>query len=110
MLIRLDKDLGELFTHLDQKVGRANYVVVLSADHGVVPIPEEMQKIGWDAGVLNLGDLKDRLEKALEPFDYSKPAIMRVTGSDIYFSPGIYGQLRHDPAAMRTVVEAAQTE
>src|SRR5271167_3233195 len=29
MLVRLDKDLGELFTHLDQKVGRANYVVAL---------------------------------------------------------------------------------
>jgi predicted AlkP superfamily pyrophosphatase or phosphodiesterase len=109
MLIRLDKDLGELFTHLDQKVGQGNYVVVLSADHGVVPIPEEMQKIGWDAGVLLLADLKDRLEKALEPFNYSKPAIMRITGSDIYFSSGIYGQLTHDPAAMRTVIDAAQT-
>ena len=29
MLVRLDKDLGELFTHLDQKVGRGNYVVAL---------------------------------------------------------------------------------
>ena len=109
MLVRLDKDLGELFAHLDQKVGRANYVVAFSADHGVVPIPEEMQKMGVDAGVLNLVDLKDRLEKALEPFNYSKPEISRITGRDIYFSQGIYGQLRQDPAAMRAVVDAALT-
>ena len=109
MLVRLDKDLGELFAHLDQKVGRANYVVAFSADHGVVPIPEEMQKMGVDAGVLHLVDLKDRLEKALEPFNYSKPAISRITGRDIYFSQGIYGQLRQDPAAMRAVVDAALT-
>jgi hypothetical protein len=108
ILVRLDKDLGELFTHLDQKVGRGNYVVALSADHGVVPIPEEMQKTGADAGVLNLVELKDRLEKALEPFNYTKPAIARINGSDIYFSPGIYGQLRQDPAALRTVINAAQ--
>ena len=33
VLIRLDKDLGELFAHLDAKVGRGNYIVALSADH-----------------------------------------------------------------------------
>jgi len=109
ILVRLDKDLGELFTHLDQKVGRANYVVAFSSDHGVVPIPEEMQKAGVDAGVLNLVDLKDRLEKALEAFNYSKPAISRITGWEIYFSQGIYGQLRQDPAAMRAVIDAALT-
>jgi predicted AlkP superfamily pyrophosphatase or phosphodiesterase len=109
ILVRLDKDLGELFTHLDQKVGRGNYVVAFSADHGVVPIPEEMQKTGADAGVLNLVELKDRLEKALEPFNYTKPAIAGITGSDIYFSQGIYGQLRQDPAALRSVMNAAQT-
>src|SRR5262249_19875299 len=33
ILIRLDKDVGNLLAHLDQKVGRGNYVVALSADH-----------------------------------------------------------------------------
>jgi hypothetical protein len=109
ILVRLDKDLGELFAHLDQKVGRGNYVVALSADHGVVPIPEELEKTGVDAGVLNLADLKDRMEKALEPFQYTKPAIARIAGSDVYFTQGIYGQLKQDPAAMRAVTDAALT-
>ena len=108
MLVRLDKDLAELFTHLDQKVGRGNYVVALSADHGVMPIPEEMQKTGVDAGVLRLAELKNRLENALEPFNLAKPAIARISGSNIYFSQGIYGQLRQDPAALRTVINAAE--
>jgi predicted AlkP superfamily pyrophosphatase or phosphodiesterase len=108
ILVRLDKDLAELFTHLDQKVGRGNYVVALSADHGVMPIPEEMQKTGVDAGVASLVELKARLEKALEPFNFTKPAIARISGSDIYFSQGIYGQLRQDPAALRTIINAAE--
>jgi predicted AlkP superfamily pyrophosphatase or phosphodiesterase len=107
VLIRLDQDLGELFAHLDQKVGRGNYVVAFSADHGVVPIPEDMQKTGADAGVLHLPELQERIEKALETLNYPKPAIARVTGSDIYFSPGVYDKLEADPPAMKSVLEAA---
>jgi predicted AlkP superfamily pyrophosphatase or phosphodiesterase len=107
ILIRLDKDLGQLFAHLDQKVGRGNYVVALTADHGVAPIPADVKKAGFDAGVLSLADLEARLEKALEPFNFAKPAIARVAGNDIYFSPSIYGQLRHDPAATKALLDAA---
>src|SRR6202023_134240 len=78
ILVGLDKDLGELFAHLDKKVGRGNYVVALSADHGVVPIPEDMQTTGADAGVLHLPELQARIEKALEPFNYPQPAIPRI--------------------------------
>jgi len=108
ILARLDKDLGELFTHLDQKVGRGNYVVALTADHGVAPIPADMQKTGFDAGVLSLPELKDRMEKALEPFNYTKPTIARMAGNEVYFSPGIHEQLRQNPAAMKAVLDAAQ--
>jgi predicted AlkP superfamily pyrophosphatase or phosphodiesterase len=107
ILVRLDLDLGELFAHLDKKVGRGNYVVALSADHGVVPVPEDMQKTGADAGVLHLPELQDRIEKALEPFNYAKPAIARITGSDIYFASGIYDRLKQDHTAMQAIVDAA---
>jgi len=107
VLVRLDKDLGELFAHLDQKVGRGNYVVALSADHGVVPVPEDMQKIGADAGVLRLPELQDKMEKALEPFDLGKPAIARIAGSEVYFAPDVYEKLKQDPKAMRAVTDAA---
>jgi len=109
ILVRLDKDLGELFTHLDQKVGRGNYVVVLTADHGVAPIPADMRKTGFDAGILSLAELKERMERALEPFNYAKPAIARIAGNELYFSEGVYGQLKQDPAAMTAVIDAAET-
>jgi predicted AlkP superfamily pyrophosphatase or phosphodiesterase len=107
ILVRLDKDLGNLFTHLDEKVGRGNYVVALSADHGVVPIPEDMQMTGTDAGVLHLPELQERIERALEPFNYAKPAISRISGSDIYFAPGVYDKLRQDRRAFEAVLDAA---
>src|SRR5258707_14738496 len=107
ILVRLDKDLGNLFAHLDEKIGRGNYVVALSADHGVVPIPEDMQKTGADAGVLHLPELQERIEKAVEPFNYAKPAVARISGSDIYFAPGVYDKLQQDHAALQVVLDAA---
>ncbi len=108
ILLRLDKDLAELFAHLDGKVGRGNYVVALSADHGVAPTPEDMQKAGLDAGVLHVPDVQEKIEKALEPFNYTKPAVARIASSNIYFSPGSYERLKADPAAMRAVLEAVR--
>jgi predicted AlkP superfamily pyrophosphatase or phosphodiesterase len=109
ILVRLDKDLGNLFAHLDQKVGPGNYVVALTADHGVVPIPEDMQTTGADAGVLHLPDVQQRIEKTLESFNYAKPAVTRIAGSDIYFAPGVYEKLKADSNAMNAVLVAIRT-
>jgi predicted AlkP superfamily pyrophosphatase or phosphodiesterase len=38
--IRTDRLLGKLFDYLDSQVGRDNWLFILTADHGVAPIPE----------------------------------------------------------------------
>src|SRR5699024_12455657 len=40
--LRLDRDLADLFNYLDQKVGKGNYVVMLTADHGAVDVQAEL--------------------------------------------------------------------
>ena len=42
--IRTDRLLGRLLDFIDQHVGAANTLVVLTADHGVAPVPEVNQK------------------------------------------------------------------
>ena len=106
ILVRLDGDLGELFAHLDARVGRGNYLVAFSADHGVAPVPEDMQKTGTDAGVLHIPEVQEKIEKALQPFNYSKPAVAQIASSDVYFSTGTYDKLKNDPTAMKAVLDA----
>ena len=110
ILITLDKDLAELFAHLDKKVGRANYVVAFSADHGVVPIPEDMAKTGVDAGILHIPELREKIEKSLEPFNLAKPAIARIASSDIYFAPGVYDRMKDVGEALQVVSDAALSQ
>ena len=40
LLVNTDKALGKFFEELDNSVGKENYIVALSADHAVCPLPE----------------------------------------------------------------------
>jgi predicted AlkP superfamily pyrophosphatase or phosphodiesterase len=43
-LLRLDKDLGEFLDFLDAKVGKNQYLVFLSADHGALQVPDFLRE------------------------------------------------------------------
>ena len=103
---RLDKDLGELLKHLDEKAGAGNYVVALSADHGVVPTPESMSQTGADAGELHIPEVQQKIEDTLKSFGYAAPAVARIASADVYFAPGIYEKLKAEPAALSAVMAA----
>jgi arylsulfatase A-like enzyme len=46
VLLRQDRLVGELLDRIDDQVGLENTVVVLTSDHGVVPVPEILQRRG----------------------------------------------------------------
>ena len=103
LLARLDQTIGTLLAHLDRTVGRDNYVVALSADHGVAPIPERMTGLGFDAGGLVTAEMLGRIEKLLEPVLGPGPHIARLNYTDLYFKPGVYDKLRASPATLEAV-------
>lgn len=41
IMVRTDAMLADFFTFLDDKVGKGKYLVAVTGDHGVVPIPED---------------------------------------------------------------------
>ena len=64
-LIRLDAELGRLFAALDDQVGPGRWVLALSADHGVLEIPEHLADTGVLAGRLTRaerGELAARID------------------------------------------------
>lgn len=65
--LRLDKDLGDFLLYLDQKVGRGNYTVFLTADHGGAHngqflIDHKLPGNNWDENKIRT-DLNDFLNK-----------------------------------------------
>ena len=50
VVLQLDRTLAELLEHIDNAVGLASTLVVLSADHGMAEMPEYMSELGYPAG------------------------------------------------------------
>jgi hypothetical protein len=48
--LRSDRLVADLLSFLDRRVGRGRYVVAVTADHGVCPLPEVARAEGKDAG------------------------------------------------------------
>jgi hypothetical protein len=65
MCIRTDRVLGQLLRAIEAEAGAGNYVVVLTSDHGVAPIPEELTKRGMPAGRFPSDEVHRAIETAL---------------------------------------------
>lgn len=107
-LARLDVTLGALFEHLDRAVGRERYVVALSADHGVTPIPEQLAAEHVDAGRIQVAPIVERVEALLAPALGAGPHVAKLDSRDgnLYFANGVYDRLRASPRLLDQVVRA----
>jgi len=65
-LLRLDVSLKGLFDEIDQRVGLSNTLVVLTSNHGVLPLVEVLQAKGIDAHRASPADLKAAADQALQ--------------------------------------------
>jgi arylsulfatase A-like enzyme len=63
--VRTDQVLGKLFQFLDAKVGMANVLVVMTADHGVSPVPEVNQGRKMPGGRMPPRIVRDTVQAAL---------------------------------------------
>ncbi|MEI4861625.1 alkaline phosphatase family protein, partial [Klebsiella pneumoniae] len=63
--IRTDRLLGKLLDLADSRVGRGNVLVVLTADHGVAPVPEVNQKRNMPGGRLKGAEVTEKMNDAL---------------------------------------------
>jgi predicted AlkP superfamily pyrophosphatase or phosphodiesterase len=67
-MLRLDRVLASLLDFLDRQIGLANCIIVLTADHGVAPLPERVEALqpGTPAGRVRSTDLSAAVRSALD--------------------------------------------
>ncbi|MBI5371803.1 MAG: alkaline phosphatase family protein [Sphingobacteriales bacterium] len=63
--LRMDRELGDFLNFLDAKVGKGQYTVFLSADHGAAHVPEFMQENRLPGGRVFMGKVIESLNKEL---------------------------------------------
>lgn len=65
-LLRLDRELGEFLKFLDDRVGAGRYVLGITSDHGVLPMPEYLEEQGVTAHRLTRERLREAARIARE--------------------------------------------
>jgi len=87
--IRLDRELDSLFTRLDQQVGKHNYVVFITADHGCSENVEFLRSRNIPSGTLTEKQLEDSLRLFFKK-EFGNPEwLEKVSNFLIYLSPTI---------------------
>jgi predicted AlkP superfamily pyrophosphatase or phosphodiesterase len=108
-LVRLDATLGLLLEHLDERVGPDRYLLAVTGDHGVIPIPEQLAAMGFDAGRLDVELVRSRVDAALERHLGAGQHVAAINQSELYFAQGVYQALGGNPGALQDAIDAILT-
>lgn len=109
-LLRLDAQIGKLLDTLDTRVGRGNYVVGFSSDHGVPLIPEQTAAMGLDAGRFTSAALNARVIEAWKAATAEDVSPIAAGGANMYFTPSALATIRANRAVRDAITAAALSQ
>ena len=99
-LLQLDQLLQTFFRDLDARVGKDNYVAVLTADHGFMPAPEVSAVQGLPSGRVNASQMLGRLNAGLEQRFGEGKWLAGFSAASLLLNKQLMAQKRVDPAAV----------
>jgi predicted AlkP superfamily pyrophosphatase or phosphodiesterase len=100
--LRLDREFAELFSFLDSWVGKGEYTVFLSADHGVVDVPGFAKSHNLPNGLANRKEIQDAINGAIEENFGNEKFILSTSNNQLY--------LDHDVLKKKNVTVNQVTE
>jgi len=112
-IVRMDRTLAGLFKFLDRRIGLQNCIIVLTADHGVSPMPETIhaREPATPAGRLDKTPIQPPVEAALNqafgPLQDHSLWTVRDGSSWFLFHPAALKEKKVAPAAAQAVVRDA---
>jgi len=83
--LRLDKDFEEFFNYLDKQVGKGNYTIFLTADHGAAHVPGFMKENKLPAGVVSDREIASKLNAFLNDKFKVNNVVLKSMNNQIIF-------------------------
>lgn len=105
--IRTDRLLGKLFAFADAQVGAGNTLIVITADHGVAPVPEVNQARKMPGGRLDNRAFAQAVNDALTRRFGPGKWITSGGVSAAYLNLDLIAKLKADPAEVERVAAQA---
>ncbi len=83
--LRLDRDIERFLGFLDERMGKNNYLIFLSADHGAAPVPGYMNLHKMPGGLWNPGNMVEDVKEALNKKYGQAEYILNYSGDEFFF-------------------------
>jgi len=93
--IRLDLEIQKLLSFLDKQIGKNEYTLFLTGDHGVLEIPAYLSSTGVNAQAVSENDLTNKVVKKLNDVlgIEVKKLIANVDNSQIYLNDEVISEM-----------------
>jgi len=88
--LRLDRQLEEFLNYLDQRIGKGEYLVFLTADHGVAEVPQYMKDIKMPGGYFRPSFVEASLNEFLAPYFSGKKIIESLSTEQVYINHEVF--------------------
>ena len=99
--LRLDRDITSFLTYLDAKIGKGNYTIFLTADHGAAHNPAFLQDHNIPAGVWEDGLTVKDLNKVLMDKYKIDGLVLSLNNYQVNFNYSIVNYLHLDETALK---------
>lgn len=114
LLVRNDRELGRLFSSLDEKVGKGRWIACLSSDHGVLDLPEMLQAQQVGALRVQGADVIAMRKAVQEAIDIAYPEhgelALRYSELGFTFDADAAEGVGIEPDALRSLIAEAAEE
>jgi len=84
--LRLDRDIADFLDYLNSRLGEGNYLLFLTADHGVADVPGFLEAHNIPSGTYNTGPLKSALNKMLTEKYSLDNVVIVIENSQVYIN------------------------
>ncbi|UXP32139.1 alkaline phosphatase family protein [Reichenbachiella agarivorans] len=108
--VRLDRDLASLFNLLDEKVGKGQWSMFLSADHAVAAIPEAMKAKKIPADYWDEYTIHAVLNESLNATFGASPLVENVSNEQVFLNHGLIKEKSLSLSEVKRAVMALLTE
>jgi predicted AlkP superfamily pyrophosphatase or phosphodiesterase len=105
--LRLDREFADLFNFLDGWVGKGEYTVFLTADHGVVDVPGFAREHKLPSGLVDRKLLTNVVTDALNEAFGKDKYIVATDNNQLYFDHSLLRKKNVTIAAVHSVVRDA---
>ena len=103
-MLRLDRDLGLFLQYLDLEVGKGQYTIFLTADHGAAHNAKYYMDMKGHGGFLNTSAMKSDLNQLLKETFGEANLVISLTNYQVHLNNKVIWSKKLDEGKMRNLI------